>query len=49
MLQHTPSRFSFTLGHAYTQLYRAKPELIRAGDVVEVILGRARFATVVRY
>lgn len=49
VLKHTPTRITFTLGHGYTQYYRAKPRLIRAGDVVEVILGRARFATVVRF
>lgn len=49
VLTHTPTRITFTLGHAYTQYYQAKPRLIRAGDVVEVILGHARFATVVRF
>jgi hypothetical protein len=49
VLKHTSTRITFTLGHAYTQYYRAKPRLIRAGDVAEVILGRARFATVVRF
>jgi hypothetical protein len=49
VLTHTPTRVTFTLGHGYVQYYRTKPRLIRAGDVVEVVLGHARFATVVRF
>jgi hypothetical protein len=49
VLAHTAERVTFTLGHGYVQYYRSKPRLIRSGDVVEVVLGRARFATVVRF
>jgi hypothetical protein len=47
VLAHTPSRVTFTFGHAYLQYYRSKPRLIRSGDVVEVVLRGASIATVV--
>lgn len=49
VLTHSETRVSFTLGHAYQQYYLTKPRAIRNGDVVEVVLGAARFATVVRF
>ena len=49
VLKATPKRISFTLGAAYLQLYRTNPGLIVNGDVAEVILNSARYATVVRY
>src|SRR5579885_900264 len=36
VLLHTPDRVSFTFGHAYEQYYKAKPRLLKNGDVVEV-------------
>jgi hypothetical protein len=48
VLSKKPTKVSFTLGHAYTQYYRAKPRLIKSRDVVEVVLNGAAFATVVR-
>jgi hypothetical protein len=47
--KHTPERISFTFGHGYQQYYRAKPRFIHNGDVVEVGVGPARFATVVHF
>jgi hypothetical protein len=49
VLTHAPGRITFTFGHGYEQYYRSKPRLIRNGDVVEVGIGSARFATVVRF
>jgi hypothetical protein len=49
VLKATPRQIRFTLGAAYLQLYRTNPGLILNGDVVEVILNSARFATVVRF
>jgi hypothetical protein len=49
VLTHTPKRITFTFGAGYVQLYRAKPRLIKNGDVVEVTLEGATFATVVRF
>jgi hypothetical protein len=49
VLAKSPTHVSFTLGHAYLQYYKAKPGLIRSGDVIEVVLNGAAFATVVRY
>jgi hypothetical protein len=49
VVAHTPARITFTLGAAYLQLYTSNPGLIQSGDVVEVVLGGARYATVVRF
>jgi len=49
VLAHTSRRITFTLGHGYQQYYGAKPRFIRNGDVVEVGVGAARFATVVHF
>lgn len=49
VLKATPSEITFTLGAAYLQLYQSNPGLIQSGDVVEVVLNGARFATVVHY
>jgi hypothetical protein len=49
VLSHTPTRVRFTFGHAYVQYYRAKPRLLRNGDVVEVVIGGAPYAAVVRF
>ena len=49
VLKHTATRITFTLGHGYQQYYSAKPRFIRNGDVIEVGLGSARFATVVHF
>ena len=49
VLEATPKQIRFTLGAAYLQLYRTNPGLIQNGDVVEVVLGSARYATVVHY
>lgn len=49
VLTHTAERLSFTFGHGYVQYYRTKPRLMRSGDVVEIGVGSARFATVVRF
>src|SRR5690349_14404001 len=38
VLTHTPTKITFTPGHAYTQYYRARPRLIRVQDVLEVAL-----------
>ena len=46
---HSATRVTFTLGHAYAQYYRSKPRWIRRGDVVEVVLDGAAFATVVHF
>jgi hypothetical protein len=48
VLTHTPTHVTFTFGHAYVQYYRSKPRLLHNGDVIEVVLGRASFATVFR-
>ena len=45
----TPKQIRFTLGAAYLQLYRTTPGLIQNGDVVEIVLNSARYATVVHY
>jgi hypothetical protein len=48
VLSHTPTKVMFTFGHAYTQFgsqYRA----LQNGDVIEVGLDGAAFATVVNY
>ena len=45
----SPKQIRFTLGSAYLQLYRTNPGLIQNGDVVEVVLNSARYATVVHY
>jgi hypothetical protein len=49
VLKSTPTRLTFTLGHAYQQYYGVKPRFIRSGDVVEIGVGAARFATVVHF
>jgi hypothetical protein len=49
VLKHTAERISFTLGRGYQQYYGAKPRFIRNGDVIEVGIGPARFATVVHF
>ena len=49
VLKHTAERISFTFGHGYKQYYGAKPRFIRNGDVIEVGVGPARFATVVHF
>jgi hypothetical protein len=49
VLKHTTKRITFTFGHGYQQYYSAKPRFIRNGDVIEVGIGAARFATVVRF
>lgn len=48
VVAHTPTRLTLALGHAYVQ-YRSQYRPIRNGDVVEVVVGGAAFATVVRY
>lgn len=48
VLAHTPTRVTFTFGHAYVQYYRSKPRLLHNGDVIEVVLGGASFAAVFR-
>jgi hypothetical protein len=45
----TPSKITFTLGGAYAQHYVSNPAPIQNGDVVEVVLGKAAYATVVHY
>lgn len=47
VLSHTPTKVAFTLGHAYTQFgsFRA----LQNGDVIEVVIDGAAFATVVDY
>lgn len=49
VLKATPTQIRFTLGAAYLQLYQTNPGLIQNGDVVEVVLNSARYATVVHY
>jgi hypothetical protein len=49
VLKHSPTRVTFTFGHGYLQYYRGKPGLIRAGDVVDVVVNGASFATVIRF
>jgi hypothetical protein len=49
VLSHTPTKVRFTLGHGYVQYYRAKPRLLRNGDVVEVVVRGAPYATVVHF
>jgi hypothetical protein len=49
VLKATPKQIRFTLGAAYLQLYRTNPGLIVNGDVVEVVLDSARYATVIHY
>lgn len=49
VLSHTPAKVVFTFGHAYQQYYLTKPRPIRSGDVVEVVLRGARYASVVRF
>jgi len=45
----TPKQIRFTLGAGYLQLYQTNPGLIQNGDVVEVVLNSARYATVVHF
>jgi hypothetical protein len=45
----TPSKITFTLGAAYAEHYVSNPAPIQNGDVVEVVLGKAAYATVVHY
>jgi hypothetical protein len=49
VLKHTAQRITFTFGHGYQQYYAAKPRFFRNGDVIEVGIGAARFATVVHF
>jgi hypothetical protein len=49
VLAHTTTKIRFTFGHGYVQYYTAKPRLLRNGDVVEVVLRGAAFATVVHF
>jgi hypothetical protein len=49
VLKHTAKSIKFTFGHGYQQLYSAKPRFLENGDVIEVGLGRLRFATVVHF
>jgi hypothetical protein len=49
VLKHTPNRITFTFGHGYQQYYSAKPRFLKNGDVIEVEVGPARFATVVHF
>lgn len=49
VIKETPKQIRFSLGAGYLQLYRTNPGLIQNGDVVEVILNSARYATVVRF
>ena len=49
VLKHTAKRITFTFGHGYQQYYSAKPRFLRNGDVIEVGIGAARFATVVHF
>jgi hypothetical protein len=49
VLKHTKKSIKFTFGHGYQQLYASNPRFIENGDVVEVGLGNARFATVVHF
>jgi len=48
VLSHTPTKVSFTFGRAYAQ-YRSQYRALRSGDVIEVVLNTAAYATVVRY
>lgn len=48
VIAHTAERITFTFGHGYQQYYSAKPRLLHDGDVIEVGVGAARFATVAR-
>jgi hypothetical protein len=45
----TPSRITFTLGGAYVQHYVSSPGPIQNGDVIEVVVGKAAYATVVHF
>jgi hypothetical protein len=49
VLKHTAKRIVLTFGHGYQQYYSAKPRFLHSGDVVEVGVGPARFATVVHF
>lgn len=49
VLSHTAERVTFTLGHAYQEYYKAKPRWLKNGDVVEVTLKGATFATVLHF
>jgi hypothetical protein len=49
VLKHTSNRISFTFGRGYEQYYGAKPRFLHNGDVVEIGIGPARFATVVDF
>ena len=48
VLSHTHTKLVFTFGSAYVQ-YRSQYRTLRNGDVVEVVLNAAAFATVVHY
>jgi hypothetical protein len=48
VLSHSPSKLVFTFGHAYAQ-YRSQYRQLQNGDVIEVVVNKASFATVVRY
>jgi hypothetical protein len=46
VISHTATRIRFKFGHGYQQLYASNPRLLKNGDVIEVGIGSARFATV---
>jgi hypothetical protein len=48
VLSHSPSKLVFTFGHAYTQ-FRSQYRQLQTGDVIELVVNAASFATVVRY
>jgi hypothetical protein len=48
VLAHTPTKVSFTFGHAYVQ-YRSKYRTLGNQDVIEVVLNGAALATVVHF
>jgi len=49
VLKHTSTQITMTLGRGYQQYYAAKPRFVRNGDVIDVGVGSARFATVVHF
>lgn len=49
VLSHTSRRITFTFGHGYQQYYATKPRFVHNGDVVEVGLRGATYATVVHF
>jgi hypothetical protein len=47
VLSHSPTKLTFTLGHAYADYY--KPQWIQKGDVVNVVLNGVSVAGIVQY